>query len=44
MMLLTFEFVAKKVTNFICDLFNFIDLQDLLKTEVIVLDKNLIIG
>ncbi len=43
-MLLTFEFVTKKVTNFICDLFNFIDLLDLLKTKVIILDKSLTIG
>ena len=39
-MLLTFEFVTKKVTNFICDLFNYIDLKSL-KKEDILLDKNL---
>lgn len=43
MVLLTYGFVTKKVTNFICDLFNYINLKSL-KKEVILLDKNLTLG
>jgi hypothetical protein len=43
MMLLTYEFVTKKVTNFICDLFNYINLKSL-KKEVIILEESLTIG
>ena len=42
-MLLTYEFVTKKVTNFICDLFNYINLKSL-KKEVIILEESLTIG
>ena len=43
MMLLAYEFVTKKVTNFICDLFNYINLKSL-KKEVILLEESLTIG